>query len=480
MTRAPIRERGGTDRDHRKGRGRPAATRGEPPQSASASATAPAAGYALRALAVRLVSAVLDRGRAFDDALAAEFATPAGAALEGRDRALARLIATTTLRRKGELEAVVATFIEKPLPADRGLLSSILLCAAAQLTVLGIAPHAVISIAVDQTRRDRGARRFDRLANAVLRRTSERGREILRALPGARMNVQPWMWARWVAAYGEPVAERMAQASLSEPALDLSITRTAEAADWATQLGGTLTSTGSVRVTSHGTRIDALPGFAEGAWWVQDAAAALPARLLGDVRGQRIADLCAAPGGKTAQLAAAGAHVTALDLTPDRLKRVRENLTRLKLDAEIVAADARTWSPPQPLDAVLLDAPCTASGTIRRHPDILHLKRDTDLARLVDLQAGLLDHAVTLVRPGGLIVYCTCSLEPEEGERQIGALLARAPDLERIAVTPGAGIDRAWITPAGDLRTLPFHALGSSAELIGMDGFFAARLRRRA
>jgi 16S rRNA (cytosine967-C5)-methyltransferase len=434
----------------------------------------PAAGYELRALAVRLVSSVLDRGRAFDDALATEFASPAGAALESRDRALARLIATTTLRRKAELEAVIATFIEKPLPADRGLLTPILLCAAAQLVVLEIAPHAVISIAVDQTRRDRGARRFDRLANAVLRRTSERGREILPTLPGARMNVPPWMWSRWVNTYSEPVADQVAEASLTEPALDLSIRNPAEATDWATRLGATLTSTGSVRITSHGSRIDELAGFADGAWWVQDAAAALPARLLGDVRGQRIADLCAAPGGKTAQLAAAGAHVTAIDLTPSRLKRVRENLTRLKLDADIVAADALTWSPSHPLDAVLLDAPCTATGTIRRHPDILHLKRETDMPRLADLQARLLDHAVTLVRPGGQIVYCTCSLEPEEGERQIAALLSRNPGVERVAVMPGNGIEQDWITPAGDLRTLPFHLPG------GMDGFYAARLRVRA
>jgi 16S rRNA (cytosine967-C5)-methyltransferase len=434
----------------------------------------PAAGYELRALAVRLVSSVLDRGRAFDDALATEFASPAGAALEGRDRALARLIATTTLRRKGELEAVIATFIEKPLPADRGLLTPILLCAAAQLVVLEIAPHAVINIAVDQTRRDRGARRFDRLANAVLRRTSERGREILPSLPGARMNVPPWMWSRWVNTYSEPVADQVAVASLTEPALDLSIRNPAEATDWATRLGATLTSTGSVRITSHGSRIDELAGFAEGAWWVQDAAAALPARLLGDVRDQRIADLCAAPGGKTAQLAAAGAHVTAIDLTPNRLKRVRENLTRLKLAADIVAGDALSWTPAHPLDAVLLDAPCTATGTIRRHPDILHLKRETDMPRLADLQAHLLDHAVTLVRPGGLIVYCTCSLEPEEGEHQIAALLSRNPGVERVPVTPGDGIEQDWITPAGDLRTLPFHLPN------GMDGFFAARLRVRA
>ncbi len=448
----------------------------------STAAPAPSApGYDLRALAVRLVSAVLDRGRALDDALATEFSSGPGAALAPRDRALARLIATTVLRRKGELEAVVATFIEKPLPEDRGLLSPILLCAAAQLVVLEIAPHAVISIAVDQARRDRGARRFDRLTNAVLRRTSERGREILATLPGARQNIPAWMWTRWSSAYGEASADHIARASLEEPALDLTIKTPSEAAEWATRLGGELLRTGTVRLANPGARVDELPGFAEGAWWVQDAAAALPARLLGGISGQRVADLCAAPGGKSAQLAAGGALVTAVDLTPQRLERVHQNMARLQLQAEIVAADVLTWRPEQPFDAVLLDAPCTATGTIRRHPDILHLKRATDMAQLVDLQTHLLDHAITLVRPGGLIVYCTCSLEPEEGERQIERILAGNPDLAREPITDDVtGIDPAWITAAGDLRTMPFHTPGTSPEHGGMDGFYAARLRRKS
>jgi 16S rRNA (cytosine967-C5)-methyltransferase len=478
MTRTPSDNRG-SNRRRQSGLSGQGSGRADPTTTGRAPG-APAAGYELRALAVRLVSAVLDRGRALDDALAAEFASPAAAGLEARDRALARLIATTVLRRKGELEAIVATFIEKPLPADRGLLTPILLSAAAQLVVLGIAPHAVISIAVEQARHDRGARRFDRLVNAVLRRTSERGSEILSSLPGARMNVPAWMWKRWVEAYGEAAAARIAEASLREPALDLTIADTARAGEWAATLGGALTAVGSVRITSHGKRIDELAGFAEGAWWVQDVAATLPARLLGDVRGLHVADLCAAPGGKTAQLAAAGAHVIAVDLTPKRLARVRENLARLKLEANVVAADALTWTPPQPLDAVLLDAPCTATGTIRRHPDILHLKRETDIARLADLQARLLDHAVTLVRPGGVIVYCTCSLEPEEGERQIEALLTRNSAIERVAFSTCDGLMNDWITPAGELRTLPFHAPGPAPEPAGMDGFFAARLRVRA
>lgn len=433
------------------------------------------AGYAVRALAVRLVSAVLDRRRALDDAMAAEFATAAGSALESRDRGLARLIATTALRRKGELDLVIARFIERPLPEDRGLLDPILLCAAAQLLVLEIAPHAVINIAVEQCRHDRGARRFDKLANAVLRRVAEHGRGIVESGPGMRANIPGWLWSRWVAAYSETTAEAIAENSLREAALDVTPRDRGEAGAVADALGGMLLATGSIRVLDPAGRIDELPGFNEGRWWVQDAAAALPARLVPKPAGARIADLCAAPGGKTAQLASFGALVTAVDVSRERLGRVSDNLARLKLSADIVAADATVWKPDAPFDAVLLDAPCTATGTIRRHPDILHLKRAGDLAPLVDLQARLLDHALTLLRPGGTLVYCTCSLEPEEGEGQIARVLARRSDVTRAPISAGdVGIDATWITAAGDLRTLPLHSPGR--DTTGMDGFYAARL----
>ena len=437
----------------------------------------PPAGYPVRALAVRLVSAVLDRRHAMDDAIAAEFARAPANTLEPRDRGLARLIASTALRRRGELEAVISGFIEKPLPDDRGLLSPILLCAAAQLILLDIAPHAVLNIAVEQCRHDRGARRFDRLANAVLRRVSERGREVLATLPGAAMNIPAWMWTRWIAAYGEPTALRIAEASLVEAPLDLTIKMPDEAQTWAERLAGAVLPTGTLRVAEPATRVDELPGFAEGAWWVQDAGAALPARLLGEISGLAVADLCAAPGGKTAQLASRGARVTAVDVSANRLQRVRENIARLKLDAEIVTADIATWHPATQFDAVLLDAPCTATGTIRRHPDILDLKRTTDLVPLAELQSRLLDRAAGLVRSGGTLVYCTCSLEPEEGDHQIAALLARDTTLARLPIKPGEhGIDASWITPSGDLRTLPFHTPGGDTIAGGMDGFFAARL----
>ncbi len=247
---------------------------------------------------------------------------------------------------------------------------------------------------------------------------------------------------------------------------------------WAEKLGGVLLPTGSIRVKSQG-RVDQLPGFAEGAWWVQDAAAALPARLLGDVTGAHVADLCAAPGGKMAQLAAMGARVTAVDLRPERLHRLKENLDRLGLSAECIAADVTSWSPGRTFDAVLLDAPCTATGTLRRHPDILHVKRPSDLTAIVKRQRHLLAAAARLVKPGGRLVYCTCSLEPEEGEQQIESFLAAHPEFRRVPMTPEElGIEPRSVTTAGELRTLPFHMPRSTPPAGGLDGFFAARLER--
>jgi 16S rRNA (cytosine967-C5)-methyltransferase len=236
--------------------------------------------------------------------------------------------------------------------------------------------------------------------------------------------------------------------------------------------------TGTVRTIAHGP-VSLLPGYAEGEWWVQDAAAALPARLLGDVEGRAVADLCAAPGGKTAQLALAGATVTAVDRSAQRLARLKENLTRLRFDAELVAADATEWSG-GPFDAVLLDAPCSSTGTIRRHPDIPWLKQEADLSGLIALQRRLLDRAVSLLKPGGTLVYCTCSLEPEEGIGQVEGLLGREPRLQRRPIgtdeIAGAG---EFITRAGDLRTLPQH-WPAEPRMAGLDGFFAARLQLSA
>lgn len=430
------------------------------------------AGLAARECAVRLVSAVKRNRRSLDEALAKEFAT---SALAPRDRGLARLIAGTALRRWGELDSVLASYLEKPLPEGKtGNLWPIVLCAAAQLLFMATPPHAAVGLAVEQVRRDRQARRYDKLVNALLRRLTREGADALKGRDAVRLDIPPWLYARWSAAYGEAMTRAVGEASLHEAALDISVK--AEPELWAERLGGIVLPTGSVRLGAGG-RIEDLPGYADGAWWVQDAAAALPARLLGDVEGRKVADLCAAPGGKTAELAAAGAKVTAVDQSAQRLQRLKANLERLQLTAELVEADVASWNPGHHFDAILLDAPCTATGTIRRHPDILHLKREEDVAALAALQQRLLDNAVRLLKPGGTLVYCTCSLEPEEGPAQIAALLARAPQLKRVPVKAGeSGIESAWITPEGDLRTLPCHLPLATKELSGLDGFFAARL----
>ena len=433
------------------------------------------AGLAAREAAVRLIAAVMHKQRSLDEALAKVFSSDA---LAPRDRALARLIAGTVLRHAGELKSVLTGYIEKPPPEPSGKLWPILLAGAAQLLFLETPPHAAVGLAVEQSRLDPRARRYDRLVNAVLRRVSREGASALQGRDAARLNIPAWLFERWSKTYGEADARRIALASLCEAPLDLSVQRDPEL--WAERLGGIVLRTGSVRLAAGG-RIEDLAGYTEGAWWVQDAAAALPARLLGDVGGRTVADLCAAPGGKTAELAAAGANVTAVELAGERLARLRGNLDRLHLKADLVEADAATWAPGRTFDAVLLDAPCTSTGTIRRHPDILHLKRPDDVAALAALQARLLDNAARLVKPGGVLVYCSCSLEPEEGAEQIARLLAREPQFSRLPLAPGeCGIPPDWITADGDLRTLPFHLPHTQKELSGLDGFYAARLSRRA
>jgi 16S rRNA (cytosine967-C5)-methyltransferase len=311
------------------------------------------------------------------------------------------------------------------------------------------------------------------LLNAILRRVDRERAAWLEQTSEPSLNTPGWLWESWVAAYGAERAGEIAAAHLREPPLD--ITPKTDAAAWRDRLSATLLPIGSLRLPLDGP-VESLPGFGEGAWWVQDAAAALPARLLGDVRGKRVIDLCAAPGGKTAQLAAAGADVIAVDRSAPRLERLNRNLTRLGLNAATVVADATLWRPDQPADAVLLDAPCSATGTIRRHPDVPWLKRPQDVAKLVALQSRLLQAAIEMIRPDGTIVFCTCSLQPEEGPAHIAALLLDGAPVERLPLRPAdvGGLD-SLIDVNGDLRTLPCHL----SEQGGIDGFFAARLCRR-
>jgi 16S rRNA (cytosine967-C5)-methyltransferase len=421
-----------------------------------------------RAAALELLREVFERRRALDDALerSAGFRQ-----LAPRDRAFARLLTATTLRRAGELDAIIDRCLDRPLPERAGAIRQLLRLGVCQLLFLETPAHAAVDATVGVLDQRGGEAGFKGLVNAVLRRV-DRERAALTAASEPSINTPDWLWRRWVAVHGEETARRIAEAHRGEPPLDISVK--SDIGEWAERLQATVLPTGSLRRLNAGA-IEDLPGFAEGAWWVQDAAAALPARLLGDVRGQQVIDLCAAPGGKTAQLAATGARVIAVDRSPTRLKRLRENLARLKLNAEIVEADAVAWRPDAPKDAVLIDAPCSATGTIRRNPDIAWLKRPEDIAKQADLQDRLLRAAIEIVRPGGTIVYCTCSLEPEEGVERIAALLRSGAPVERRPVSPEEiGGDRDMVSADGDLRTLPFHW----AELGGMDGFHAARLRR--
>ncbi len=418
-----------------------------------------------RRAAAELLVAVMDRGLSLDDALQA---TPSFLSLEGRDRTFARALVASGLRRLGGVSAVLSRFLERPLPESAAHARALLHLGATQLLVLGTPAHAAVGETVETANAMREARGFAKLMNAVLRRVAREGAEILAALP-AGADLPPWLFTRWRAAYGER-AEAIARALLHEPPLDLSVKD--DASGWAEKLGGFVTATGSVRV-APGARIESLPGFAEGAWWVQDAAAALPARLLGDVAGRRVLDLCAAPGGKTLQLAAAGALVTALDKSEPRLERLRENLARTRLRAEIVCADALEFRAREGFDAILLDAPCSSTGTLRRHPDVAWLRRPNDVRALSELQMQLLDVCAPLLRPGGCLVYAVCSLEPEEGPAIAATALQRGWRRGPVQVGEIAGADE-FITPDGDVRTLPSHW----SDKGGLDGFFAARLMR--
>jgi 16S rRNA (cytosine967-C5)-methyltransferase len=432
-------------------------------------------GLPARRIAVDILESVLRHRRPLDEQLDGGSAHLGLAALPERDRALVRHLVATVLRRLGTLRHLLGLYLERGIPAHSARAETALLIGAAQILWLDVPDHAAVDLSVRLVQADRHARRFVGLVNAVLRRVAQNAAEQLRDLDAAALDTPDWLMARWQRSYGPDQARAIAAANRHEPALDLTVKN--DAAHWAERLGGRVLPTGTVRAVVHGP-VPRLPGYDEGAWWVQDAAAALPAQLLGDVRGKSVADLCAAPGGKTAQLAAAGARVTAVDRSAPRLERLKQNLARLGLDAETVVADATAWQS-EPFDAVLLDAPCSATGTIRRHPDIPWLKRESDIAALSALQRRLLAQAVELTRPGGLIVYCTCSLEPDEGIDPVEELLARDPRLRRRPLAPSDVHGCAeFLDTAGDLRTLPHYLPDPNPQLGGIDGFYACRLER--
>ena len=414
----------------------------------------PIAADPTREAAFVLLSGVLDRHRPLDEAL------DLLPAMEPRDRAAGHRLAASVLRRMGSLDAALEPFLQKapPIPVRH-----ILRIGAAGLLLLGTPPHAAVGTAVDLARA-RGLSPFAKLVNAVLRRVAEAGVAVLDTLDGPRLDTPAWLWTAWGVE-----ARAIALAHLAEAPLDLALRPGAEPPP-----GGELLPTGAWRYPA-GTRVAELSGFDDGGFWVQDAAAGLPARLLGARSGQRVADLCAAPGGKTAQLAVSGAQVSAIERDPQRLERLRANLHRLRLQADCVAADATVWRPAEPLDAVLLDAPCSATGTIRRHPDIAHLKRPQDVVALAEAQDQLLQAACAMLRPGGRLVYAVCSLQPREGVARAAAALRRLPlRPDPVAADEVPGLAEA-ITEDGHLRTTPAMWAGRG----GIDGFYIARFRRQ-
>lgn len=416
----------------------------------------PKPGLAARQAALDLVNGVRIGHRALSEMAVPETLPP-------EERARAARLAGDTLRWSGRADRMLGPHLRQRPPEE---VLNLLRLGTVELCVEGSAPHGVVDAAVTLAKAHPATRRQAGLVNAVLRRVSE---EAARwdSLPVPEL--PKWLRKRLLEAWGKAAVAAMEAAHAAGAPLDLTA-RDGDAGALSAAVGGEVLPTGSVRVASG--QVTALPGYAEGRFWVQDAAAAIPARVLAPAKGERVLDLCAAPGGKTMQLAAMGARVTALDLSAERMKRVEENLARTELSAEIVVADALTWEG-GPFDAVLVDAPCTATGTIRRHPDLPFVKEEAQVEELAALQSALIDRALRLVRPGGRVVFCTCSLLPEEGEAQVEAALARHPGL---ALVPEAleiaGAEAAWIGPWG-LRLRPDFW----AERGGLDGFFIACLR---
>lgn len=446
-----------------------------PPQRFAQPSEVP--GLAARRIAADILDGVLHKHRTLDEQLDGVAAHPGLKNLSDRDRALMRRLVATVLRRLGTLGHILSRLLDRGVPTDAPRAQSALLIGAAQILWMDVPDHAAVDLSVRLVQSDRRAAKYAGLVNAVLRRCAREGHPLIDEVKSLTLDVPPWLIARWVAHYGDSLARDIAAAIGQEPSLDITVK--SDPAQWAARLHGEILPTGSVRTLLQGS-VTMLPGFAEGRWWVQDAAAALPARLFDDVVGKTIVDLCAAPGGKTAQLVHAGARVIAVDRSPNRMARLRNNLARLALNAETVVAEGVEWLEQNHdggFDGILIDAPCTSTGTIRRHPDIGWLRQESDIAPLVAVQQLLLQKAAAALRPGGMLVYCTCSLEPEEGEQAISEFLASESAMQRVPIRADevAGLNEI-LTAEGDLRTLPSHLPHRDPRLGGLDGFYAARL----
>ena len=431
-------------------------------------------GLAARRIVVAALGDVVQRRLPLDDRLDIHLSHSDASELAAQDRSLIRAIATTAMRHLGTIRKALNERLKDGLPQGAPKVEPILISAIAQILFLGVPDHAAVDTAVRLAREDAKALHFASLVNAVLRRIVRERDAFLKTVNALRDDTPEWLARRWFEAYGPEKAVRIAASHADELAVDLTVKD--NAVGWASRLGAVLLQTGSLRLTNR-DGIATLPGYSDGEWWVQDAAAAIPARLIGAKPGMRVLDLCAAPGGKTAQLAAAGASVTAVDRSAQRIVRLQQNLDRLRLKADVVVADALSFKA-EPFDAILIDAPCSSTGTIRRHPDVAWTKTLEDVLKLASLQKRILDRSAKLLKPGGTLVYATCSLEREESEAQIEAFLKREPRFTRVPVDADEiGGMKELLTPEGDVRTLPFQFAGENSRLSGCDGFYAARLR---
>lgn len=436
-------------------------------------------GLATRRAAQRLLAAVIETRTSLDGLTDDEHGHPQFMALEPRDRALVRAILASALRHRVTIDHLLSGLFDRPLPKNASNLLHILHVAAAQILFLDVPDHSAVDLAVESAKSDPRSARFAALVNAVLRKLIRSKETALPDMLAKTSDAPDWFIERLRNAYGtEKALAILAMHRIPAP-LDLTVKE--GAAGWAEKLNGRVLPNGTVRLESFQGKVSDLPGFAEGAWWVQDVAASLPARLMGDIGGRRVADLCAAPGGKTASLVLQGARVTAVDMSASRLKRLQNNLSRLGLAAETRIANLLDFKPAVPLDAVLLDAPCSSTGTIRRHPDVAWTKTLEDVEKLAALQLSLLRHCMSLVRPGGVILFSNCSLDRLEGEELTARFLSEEGNAESLAFLPGELPGFAHlIDQEGRLRTTPADLDLGRPEISGMDGFYAARFRRKA
>jgi 16S rRNA (cytosine967-C5)-methyltransferase len=427
-------------------------------------------GLQARMAAVKLLAAVVEQKTSLDGMMDEEHGNPAYSALSIADRALVRAILNSCLRQLTRIDAIFDRFLDKPLPDGARNLRHILAVAAAQILFLDVPDHSAVDLAVEQARRDPRSARFANLVNALLRRLG-REKDTVLAEVSATVPVFPaWFQNRLEKVYGAAAAQAIGDACLTPAPVDLTVK--SDPNGWAEKLGGLLLPTGSVRLPEFQGSVTEVEGFTEGEWWVQDAAATIPANLFGDLKGKAVADLCAAPGGKTAQLVLLGGNVTAVEQSGSRMKRLKGNLARLGMEAEFLQSKLEDLPAEPRFDAILLDAPCSSTGTIRRHPDVFWTKDGADVEKLASVQGRLLRHAFGLLKPGGTLVFSNCSLDPLEGEELIEAFLEGNASAARVPVSPEnwPGLEAA-IDANGDVRTTP-------AMLGGMDGFYAAVLTR--